>query len=95
MGAGLFGYDLGVIAYVIVAPDFLETIGNPSTSYIGFIVSSMLLGYVSVWSFLMHQYTVTDLYRAFVGSIPASLIADAFSRRTASTSYLTYPLYAP
>ena len=47
MGAALFGYDLGVIAYVIVAPDFLEVTGNPSTSYMSFIVSSLLLGYVN------------------------------------------------
>ena len=46
MGAGLFGYDLGVIAYVIVAPDFLRTTDNPDENYMGFIVSSLLLGYV-------------------------------------------------
>ncbi|KAK8850309.1 hypothetical protein IAR55_004226 [Kwoniella newhampshirensis] len=66
MGASLFGYDLGVISYVLVAPDFLATIKTNDSNYIGFIVSSMLLG-------------------AFVGSIPASLIADRFSRRTAIT----------
>lgn len=56
--------DLGVIAGVIVAPDFLRVTKNPDSNYLGFIVSSMLLG-------------------AFVGCIPASLIADAFSRRFA------------
>ncbi|KAJ1043077.1 hypothetical protein NDA14_006275 [Ustilago hordei] len=64
LGSILFGYDLGVIAGVIVSPDFLRVTNNPSADYIGFIVSSMLLG-------------------AFVGCIPASLIADAFSRRFA------------
>ncbi|WVQ96917.1 hypothetical protein IAU59_004025 [Kwoniella sp. CBS 9459] len=69
LGAMPLGYDLGVISYTIVTDDFLRVIGmdTPETyndNYIGFIVSSMLLG-------------------AFVGSIPASLIADAFSRRTA------------
>jgi len=49
MGAALFGYDLGVIAYVLEAPDFLSTIGMATddtydTNYIGFIVSSLLLG---------------------------------------------------
>jgi hypothetical protein len=49
MGAALFGYDLGVIAYVLEAPDFLATIGMSTketydTNYIGFIVSSLLLG---------------------------------------------------
>ncbi|OCF54382.1 glucose transporter [Kwoniella mangroviensis CBS 10435] len=66
MGAMLYGYDLGVISYVIVAPNFLTTIDTTDDDYIGFIVSSMLLG-------------------AFVGSIPASLIADRFSRRMAIT----------
>ncbi|ODN86318.1 glucose transporter [Cryptococcus wingfieldii CBS 7118] len=66
MGAMLYGYDLGVISYVLVAPDFLKTIDTTDENYIGFITSSMLLG-------------------AFVGSIPASLIADAFSRRMAIT----------
>lgn len=65
----LYGYDLGVISYVLVAPDFLKTMDTTDENYIGFITSSMLLG-------------------AFVGSIPASLIADAFSRRMAS-KYLT------
>ncbi|SPO47847.1 uncharacterized protein PSANT_05535 [Moesziomyces antarcticus] len=64
LGSILFGYDLGVIAGVIVAPDFLRVTKDPNPDYIGFIVSSMLLG-------------------AFVGCIPASLIADAFSRRFA------------
>jgi len=49
MGAALFGYDLGVIAYVIEAPDFLSTVDlNPEepndANYMGFIVSSLLLG---------------------------------------------------
>ncbi len=47
-----------------MAPDFLRVTKDPNPDYIGFIVSSMLLG-------------------AFVGCIPASLIADAFSRRFA------------
>ncbi|TKY90292.1 hypothetical protein EX895_000290 [Sporisorium graminicola] len=64
LGSILFGYDLGVIAGVIVAPDFLRVTNHPSSDYVGFIVSSMLLG-------------------ALVGCIPASLIADAFSRRFA------------
>lgn len=46
MGAGLFGYDLGVIAYVIVAPDFLRVTNNPDPNYMAFIVASLLLGYV-------------------------------------------------
>ncbi|WVF69435.1 hypothetical protein IAT40_004212 [Kwoniella sp. CBS 6097] len=66
-GAALFGYDLGVISYVTVAPNFLSVTGleEPTTqnsNYLGFIVSSMLLG-------------------AFAGSVPAGLIADRFSRR--------------
>ncbi|OCF40858.1 glucose transporter [Kwoniella heveanensis CBS 569] len=66
-GAALFGYDLGVISYVTVAPNFLSVTGleEPTTqneNYLGFIVSSMLLG-------------------AFAGSVPAGLIADKFSRR--------------
>jgi hypothetical protein len=47
MGAALFGYDLGVIAYVIEAPDFLRTVGMATKvddDYMGFIVSSLLLG---------------------------------------------------
>nr|XP_018267441.1 glucose transporter [Kwoniella dejecticola CBS 10117]OBR89599.1 glucose transporter [Kwoniella dejecticola CBS 10117] len=44
MGATLYGYDLGVISYVIVAPDFLRVTDNPNDNYMGFIVSSMLLG---------------------------------------------------
>ncbi|OCF45339.1 glucose transporter [Kwoniella heveanensis CBS 569] len=67
MGAMLYGYDLGVISYVLEAPDFNKTMGTDDPDYIGFIVSSMLLG-------------------AFVGSIPASLIADYFSRRVAITA---------
>ncbi|EPQ25763.1 uncharacterized protein PFL1_06630 [Pseudozyma flocculosa PF-1] len=64
MGSMLFGYDLGVIAGVLVAPDFLKTTNNPDSDYLGFITSSMLLG-------------------AFAGSIPASIIADKYSRRSA------------
>ncbi|WVQ97251.1 hypothetical protein IAU59_004362 [Kwoniella sp. CBS 9459] len=67
MGAMLYGYDLGVISYVLEAPDFTATMKTTDPDYIGFIVSSMLLG-------------------AFVGSIPASLIADYFSRRVAITA---------
>ncbi|CAO1626765.1 unnamed protein product [Sympodiomycopsis kandeliae] len=44
LGSILFGYDLGVIAGVLQADDFLETTGRPSTDYIGFITSSLLLG---------------------------------------------------
>ena len=49
MGAALFGYDLGVIAYVIEAPDFLATVDldpldDNDSLYMGFIVSSLLLG---------------------------------------------------
>ncbi|KAJ9092373.1 hypothetical protein QFC21_006875 [Naganishia friedmannii] len=67
----LFGYDLGVIANVIISPDFLKVTKLDSTKasdadYIGFIVSSFLLG-------------------AFCGCIPASLFADALSRRRAIT----------
>lgn len=29
LGSFLFGYDLGVIAGVLVAPDFLKTTNNP------------------------------------------------------------------
>lgn len=43
-GSILYGYDLGVIAGVLEAKDFLETTGHPSSDYIGFITSSMLLG---------------------------------------------------
>lgn len=48
-GASLFGYDLGVISYVTVAPDFLRVTGleeqtTQNENYLGFIVSSMLLG---------------------------------------------------
>jgi hypothetical protein len=45
-GAAIFGYDLGVIAYVLVAPDFIATINTTNDNYVGFIVSSLLLGYV-------------------------------------------------
>ena len=46
----MFGYDLGVIAYVIEAPDFLRVTGleaktKENENYIAFIVSIMLLGY--------------------------------------------------
>ena len=34
----------GVIAGILEAPDFLRVTGNPSSDYIGFITSSMLLG---------------------------------------------------
>lgn len=49
LGSILFGYDLGVIANVIIAPDFLRITkldgDKPSDAdYIGFIVSSFLLG---------------------------------------------------
>ncbi|WWC66114.1 uncharacterized protein I206_100014 [Kwoniella pini CBS 10737] len=44
MGATLYGYDLGVISYVLVAPDFVRVIDTTDDNYIGFIVSSMLLG---------------------------------------------------
>jgi hypothetical protein len=48
LGAAVFGYDLGVIAYALEAPDFLQVTGLTSSkadqNYIGFIVSSMLLG---------------------------------------------------
>ncbi|ORX38169.1 general substrate transporter [Kockovaella imperatae] len=43
-GAGLFGYDLGVIAYVLAAPDFVKTVDTTNANYIGFITSSLLLG---------------------------------------------------
>lgn len=51
-GAALFGYDLAVISYVLPATNFLSTVGmgtGPTSpeyneSYIGFIVSSLLLG---------------------------------------------------
>lgn len=45
MGAALFGYDLGVIAYVIEAPDFLSTVDlNPEdpTMPITWVSSSLL-----------------------------------------------------
>jgi hypothetical protein len=53
-GAALFGYDLAVISYVLIAKDFLQTvgmgtgIGSPgyNENFIGFIVSSLLLGCV-------------------------------------------------
>lgn len=44
LGSFLFGYDLGVIAGVLAAPNFLEVTGNPDANYTGFIASSMLLG---------------------------------------------------
>jgi MFS family permease len=44
LGSILFGYDLGVIAGVLVAQDFIDTTGNPDATYIGFIVSALLLG---------------------------------------------------
>lgn len=49
LGSALYGYDLGVIASVIVSPDFLRVTGLEGTdtkteNYIGFITSSMLLG---------------------------------------------------
>lgn len=59
--------DLGVIAGVLPADDFLrvtDLINDPHGNWIGFISSSLLLG-------------------AFCGCIPASLLADRFSRRTA------------
>lgn len=51
LGAAVFGYDLGVIAYVIEAPDFLRVTSleggsADAANWTGFIVSVMLLGYV-------------------------------------------------
>jgi hypothetical protein len=49
-GAAIFGYDLGVIAYVTASKDFLSTTGladqtlTQNVNYLGFIVSSLLLG---------------------------------------------------
>lgn len=63
-GAFLYGYDLGVIAGVLIAPNFLVVTGNPDDNYIGFFASSLLLG-------------------AFCGCIPASIVADRYSRRAA------------
>jgi hypothetical protein len=53
-GAALFGYDLAVISYVLPSRNFLSTVGMGTStespeydeSYIGFIVSCLLLGYV-------------------------------------------------
>ncbi|SPO49280.1 uncharacterized protein PSANT_06971 [Moesziomyces antarcticus] len=81
LGSILFGYDTCqlscahlITCFIVltpsaftprsIVPDFLRVTKDPNSDYIGFIVSSMLLG-------------------AFVGCIPASLIADAFSRRFA------------
>ncbi|PWZ01226.1 general substrate transporter [Testicularia cyperi] len=64
LGSILFGYDLGVIAGVLTAPDFKLATGNPDDNYVGFIVSALTLG-------------------AFCGCIPASMLADRFSRRMA------------
>ncbi|CAO1636529.1 unnamed protein product [Parajaminaea phylloscopi] len=44
LGSILFGYDLGVIAGVLIAKDFLNVTGHPDADYLGFITSSMLLG---------------------------------------------------
>ncbi|PWN48034.1 general substrate transporter [Violaceomyces palustris] len=63
LGSMLFGYDLGVIAGVLPAKDFIRVMGNPDKDYVGFISSSLTLG-------------------AFVACIPASLLADRFSRRS-------------
>lgn len=62
MGAALFGYDLGVIAYVIVAPDFLRTTNNPDENYMGFIVSSLLLGYVQDQTPNSYTYIACDTW---------------------------------
>ncbi|PWN36397.1 general substrate transporter [Meira miltonrushii] len=68
-GSFTFGYDLGVIAGVLTAPDFLRVTNlqgtdNETSNYLGFIASSMVLG-------------------AFCACVPTSLIADKLSRRTA------------
>ena len=44
LGSILFGYDLGVIAGVLPAKDFLRVTGDPNEDYKGFIVSALLLG---------------------------------------------------
>jgi hypothetical protein len=36
--------DLGIIASVLPASDFLRVTGNPNETYLGFITSSLLLG---------------------------------------------------
>jgi len=71
-GAAIFGYDLGVIAYVTASTNFLQTTGltvatTQNLNYLGFIVSSLLLG-------------------AAVGSVPASYVADIWGRRLACES---------
>lgn len=63
-GSFLYGYDLGVIAGVLIAPNFLDVTNHPDETYLGFITSLLLLG-------------------AFCGSVPASIIADRYSRRSA------------
>ncbi|OSC96354.1 general substrate transporter [Trametes coccinea BRFM310] len=44
LGSVTFGYDLGIIASVLPAPDFLATTGNPDATAQGLIVGCLLLG---------------------------------------------------
>ncbi|OQU98931.1 hypothetical protein CLAIMM_04640 [Cladophialophora immunda] len=40
----LFGYDQGVFGSLVTNPDFLDVIGNPSSGYLGIIVSCYNIG---------------------------------------------------
>lgn len=76
LGASVFGYDLAVISYVLAAPDFEKT-----------TISKLLANgdinpkYDNYTGFIVSSL----LLGAFVGSVPASYIADIYSRRTAIT----------
>ena len=83
LGASIFGYDLAVIASALIAPDFIRVTGlAQGSTYQGFIVSVMLLGR-ALFRISGNQDVLTR-HRAFAGSLPAGLMADALSRRTSS-----------
>ncbi|EIN03883.1 general substrate transporter [Punctularia strigosozonata HHB-11173 SS5] len=44
LGSVTFGYDLGIIASVLPSPNFLDTVGHPNDTQLGFITSCLLLG---------------------------------------------------
>ena len=77
LGASVFGYDLAVISYVLAAPDFERTTITKLLPN-GIDVNP---NYANYTGFIVSSL----LLGAFVGSVPASYIADIYSRRVAIT----------
>jgi len=76
LGASVFGYDLAVISYVLAAPDFEKTT----------ITKLLPNGEINPTYDNYTGFIVSSLLLgAFVGSVPASYIADIYSRRVAIT----------